>query len=249
MPGNITIRFHHRLNDLLPAGQKECVLDVSFSQAGSIKDVIENLGIPHTEIGLILANSHAVAFDYLVQHGDRIEAYPETRSSESSHAVSLRPPLPEKKEFILDTHLGRLASYLRMLGFDALYRNDYADPQLADISANENRILLTCDRYLLMRKIVTYGYFVRSRQPRQQLLEILERYQLFDNLKPFTRCIRCNGLIEPVAKEVIENQLLPETRRWYNEFWQCVDCDHIYWKGSHYLKMKKFIRNVVNGDC
>ena len=74
---------------------------------------------------------------------------------------------------MLDVHLGRLAAYLRLLGFDTLYRNDYDDPALAGISADESRILLTCDRRLLMRKPITYGYFVHARQTKQQMIEVL----------------------------------------------------------------------------
>jgi hypothetical protein len=141
-------------------------------------------------------------------------------------------------------HLGKLAGYLRMLGFDTLYRNDYDDPTLARISVEEDRILLTCDRQLLMRKHIIYGYFVRSRDPQQQLLEILTHFDLVNKQHPFTRCINCNGKIQAVGKEVIKSKLLEETKKYYDEFYLCESCDKIYWKGSHYQKMKKMIEKL-----
>ena len=148
--------------------------------------------------------------------------------------------------FVLDVHLGRLAAYLRMMGFDSLYRNNYDDSTLANISADEQRTLLTCDRQLLMRKQVTHGYFVRSRQPQQQLFEVLSRFDLFDKKKPFTRCMHCNGITQPVNKQEIEARLQAETKKYYNEFFQCEDCNKIYWKGSHYLKMQAMFKRLTN---
>lgn len=248
MSGHINIHFRYELNDFLRPEKRHRTLEASYTRQGSIKDIIENTGIPHTEVMLILVNGHAVSFDYLIQHGDEVEVFPRSEVARISDAVILQPPEPEEARFVLDTHLGRLASYLRMLGFDTLYRNDYDDPELADISAGQNRILLTCDRYLLMRKKVVYGYFVRSRQPREQLSEVLKRYGLFNKTKPFSRCIRCNGLINPAEKQKIENMLMADTRRWYKEFWQCADCGHIYWKGSHYQRMRGLVQSVLNTD-
>ena len=154
-----------------------------------------------------------------------------------------------KTLFVLDTHLGRLAAYLRMLGFDTLYRNDYDDPELARISVEEHRILLTCDRQLLMRRQITHGYFVRSRQSQQQLLEVLRRFDLFNNQQPFTRCMECNGTIHPVNKQIIEDALPPDAKKYYNEFFQCEACRKIYWKGSHYQKMNKLIEKELINSC
>lgn len=148
---------------------------------------------------------------------------------------------------MLDVHLGRLAAYLRMLGFDTLYENDCDDPTLADISAGQQRILLTCDRLLLMRKQISYGYFVRNRQPHQQLIEILSRYDLYEDIRPFTRCVHCNGNTRAVNKQDIESQLLPKTKKYYDKFYQCDSCKKIYWQGSHYLRMQDMISKVKDG--
>lgn len=244
MSGEINIRFYDELNDFLPVEQRGIDLSHRLKQPRSVKDLIEAIGVPHTEIDLIIVNGESVNFDYPVKEHDRISLYPAFRSLDISPLKRCQPEQLIPARFVLDVHLGRLAAYMRMLGFDTLYRNDYDDPTLADISADEQRILLTCDRLLLMRNQVTRGYFVRSRQPKQQLLEVITRFDLFDSQKPFTRCMHCNGITQPVDKQAIESHLLPETKKYYDEFFRCESCNKIYWKGSHYLKMQKLISRV-----
>ncbi len=131
-----------------------------------------------------------------------------------------------------------------MLGFDCLYENDYDDAALAALSAYESRILLTRDRRLLMRKSVTHGYLLRSLDPHEQLLEVLNRYGLRPWIKPFQRCIRCNHRLEVVSKEAVLDRLEPLTRLYFNEFRICPACKQIYWKGSHYDRMQKLIAGL-----
>lgn len=250
MPQQINIHFYEEINDFLAQSQRETEFNVEFKKVRSVKDLIESIGIPHTEIDLIIINGESVDFNYQVQPDDYISVYPisdslpQSIAIESSALIHCQPKPSGIPRFILDVHLGRLAAYLRMLGFDTRYKNDYDDPIMADISADEHRILLTCDRRLLMRKQISHGYFVRNRQPQQQLLEILSRFALYGYIKPFTRCIHCNGKTQPVEKQAIETQLLPKTKKYYNEFFQCDSCRKIYWKGSHYLKMKEMIDSV-----
>jgi uncharacterized protein with PIN domain len=250
MPQQINIRFYEGLNDFLAQNQRDTDFNVELKKVRSVKDLIESVGIPHTDIDVIIVNGESVGFNYQVQSDEHISVYPVFDSLPDSILIEpsalqhCQPKQSGDTLFVLDVHLGRLASYLRMLGFDTLYKNDYDDPTLADISADEHRILLTCDRLLLMRKQISHGYFVRNRQPQQQLLEILSRFGLYDELKPFTRCIHCNGITQPVEKQAIETHLLPKTKKYYNEFFQCSSCKKIYWKGSHYLKMKEMIDNV-----
>jgi uncharacterized protein with PIN domain/sulfur carrier protein ThiS len=219
----------------------------SFEGRASVKDMIESLGVPHTEVEVILVNDSPVDFSYIVQDGDRISVYPIFESFDISPLVRLRPrPLREPK-FVLDTHLGKLAAYLRILGFDTLYRNDYPDEELARVSAEEKRILLTKDRGLLKRRLVTHGYCVRATDPKQQVKEVLERFDLFGNVSPFSRCIRCNGLLEQVSKQAIEGRLPPDTRQYYDDFYRCTACDQLYWPGSHYDAMQTLVREVLHG--
>ena len=252
MAARIRIRFHQQLNDFLPASMQNSDIACTVDEHRSIKDLIESLGVPHPEVDLVFINGESAGFDYLLKDGDRISVYPaqattdisDPEVSTDSPLLHWQPQAPGEARFVLDVHLGRLAAYLRMLGFDSLYRNDYHDPELADISARENRILLTCDRRLLMRKQIEYGYFVRSRQPKQQLLEVLSRFDLFNKIRPFSRCMHCNGLTRPVDKKTIEHRLLPKTRKYYDSFYQCQNCGKIYWQGSHYQKMENMIKNL-----
>jgi uncharacterized protein len=244
MSGSVQIRFYEELNDFLPPEQRRTTFQHHLKQPGSIKDMIEALGVPHTEIDLILVNGHSVDFNSPIQAGDSISVYPIFESLDITPVTRLRPAPLRITRFVLDTHLGRLAAYLRLFGFDTLYRNDYDDPTLAEISVKENRILLTRDKQLLMRKQISHGYYVRATQPRKQLLEVLTRFDLHEARQPFTRCIHCNGEIKPVAKEEIESHLLPRTKTWYTEFWQCSQCNKIYWKGSHYRRMQQLIETI-----
>ena len=252
MCGNIYIRFHQELNDFLPEDQRNIDFSHELKENRSVKDLVESIGVPHTEVDIIIVNGESVDFNYQVKAGDQISQYPPTKNIAAelkniSALIHCQPEALAIPRFVLDVHLGRLAAYLRMVGFDSLYRNDYDDPTLANISADEQRILLTCDRLLLMRNQVTRGYFVRSRQPKQQLLEVITRFDLFDSQKPFTRCMHCNGITQPVDKQEIESHLLPETKKYYDEFFQCQSCNKIYWKGSHYLKMQKLINRLNSG--
>ena len=245
MCGYINIRAYGELNDFLKPEQRGSEFELYLKNQRSVKDLIESIGIPHTEVDFIIVNDISVGFDFAIKASDRINLYPESKHPENAlPLVHCQPTLPAEPRFVLDVHLGRLAAYLRMMGFDTLYQNDYDDPILANISAQEQRILLTCDRQLLMRKQVSYGYFVRSRQPGQQLLEIMRRFDLHEKQNPFTRCMHCNGITKPVEKKAIEQQLQTKTRNYYHEFYQCTQCKKIYWKGSHYRKMQNLISGI-----
>lgn len=240
-----SFRFYAELNDFLPPPRRQVTFRHTFDGRVSVKDMIESLGAPHTEVDVILVDGRSVDFDYLVQDGDRISVYPVFESLDVAPLVRVRPEPLREPRFVLDTHLGKLASYLRMLGFDTRYRNDFEDAELARISSQERRILLTRDRGLLKRSVVTHGYCVRQTQPRRQLLEVLRRFDLFGAVQPFRRCIRCNGLLEPVDKAAIQHRLPPRTREYYDEFRICRACDQIYWRGSHYQRMEQFIQGVL----
>ena len=240
------VRFYGELDDFLPAGKRGSPTDYFFDVSGSVKDMIEAIGVPHTEIDLILINGESVDFSRPVQDGDLVSVYPLFRTIDIGPIVRVRPQRLRCIRFVLDIHLGRLAGYLRLLGFDSVYRNDFVDEDLARISSTEDRILLTRDRGLLKRAAITYGYFVREIDIRKQVLEVLRRFDLCDSIAPFRRCLRCNELLRPVPKESIRNKLPPRVERVYDEFHLCPACSRIYWKGSHYEKMQTFIAEVAN---
>ena len=230
-------RFLDELNVFLSPARKGMAFDYPFTENPSVKHLIEALGVPHTEVAGIRANDRLVSFSYRVQHGDRIEVIPASQTDGEQSG-----PQPR---FVLDNHLGQLAIYLRMLGFDTLYRNNYQDDELAQVTDQEGRILLTRDRRLLMRKVVVYGYCIRDLDPRQQVIEVVRRFGLFGKIAPFQRCLRCNHPLQPVSKETVLDRLEPLTKLYYDEFHLCPACDQVYWKGSHYERMQGLIEAVA----
>lgn len=240
-----TFRFYAELNPFLPHGKRQVAFGHAFEGRQSIKDMIESLGVPHTEVDLILVNGQSVDFSYLVQDGDHISVYPVFEALDITPVLRLRPQPLRVVRFVLDIHLGRLAAHLRMLGFDTLYRNDYDDVELACISRDEHRILLTRDRGLLKRSMVTHGHYVRATNPRQQLVEVVLHFDLFRLIEPFSRCIKCNASLEVVDKAAISDQLMPMTRQHYEEFRRCIECGQVYWKGSHHQRMEQLIDYVM----
>jgi uncharacterized protein with PIN domain len=200
--------------------------------------------VPHPEIGLILIDGDSVGFEQRVPLNSRVSVYPHFSAFDVAELSRVLPPPLEDIRFVLDVHLGKLATYLRLLGFDALYRNDATDDALARLAAEEQRILLSNDRGLLKRGVVTYGAMVREQDPRRQLLEVLRRFQLFDRARPLTRCPRCNGVLEPVAKRQVESELPHYTRLKYSQFSRCLRCRQVYWKGAHHGGLRSLLASV-----
>ena len=252
----VQLRFYEELNDFLPPKRRKTTFTHELTRRTSVKDLIESFGVPHPEVKLILVNGEPVDFSYIVRPGDRISVYPVFESLDVSPPIwrgdaqgrtkvrgrreigSDQEPLREPR-FVIDSNLGQLARYLRLLGFDVIYRNDFTDRQVAQVADRERRIVLTRDRALLQHKIITHGYFVRADKPREQVREILTRLDLYGALRPFTRCLRCNGELETVDKEAVLDRLEPKTRKYYHRFRRCRECGQVYWKGSHFNRMEK----------
>jgi uncharacterized protein len=239
------LRFHGELNFFLPRARKNTCFEHRFDGRVSVKDMVESLGVPHTEIEWMTANGVAIDFNHIVQPSDSLEVYAEFDPVHGQNRIPLRPPFPDRPAFILDQHLGRLAAYLRMMGFDTLYRNDYHDEELAQVSHDETRILLTRDTGLLKRNLVIYGYFVREINRQKQLAEITRRFKLLDASAPFKHCMKCNGLLEMVGKETVLDQLPDGTAQYYDEFHRCGSCQQVYWKGPHYRRMQALMEEVI----
>ncbi len=236
-------RFYGSLNDFLPNSRKQQGFKYLVRGNPAIKDTIEALGVPHPEVELILANGRAVDFSYSLQDGDRFSVYPQFTSLPLGSLLLLRSPL-QSTRFVLDVHLGKLASYLRLLGFDTWYRYDCDDAELAAISNSQQRILLTRDRGLLKRSIVTYGYWVRAIAPIEQSREVLQRFALRSKIQPFRRCLRCNGDLVSVEIDEVSARLPDKTRQYYNEFYLCQRCQQVYWKGSHYSALQQLVEQL-----
>jgi len=224
--------FFGRLNDFLHQDLKDQTILLDFRGMQSIKHLAESLGVPHPEIGQVHVNGEEKALNTIAEDGDKVEIHPIT------NGCLIEP------RFLLDGHLGRLTSYLRMLGFDCMYHNDYDDAQLTAILEQDERILLSRDRRLLMCKVVAHGYCPRSLDPTEQLREVILRFDLSNRIIPFHRCLRCNQPLEPVSKEAVLERLEPLTRKYFDEFHICPACKQIYWKGSHYDRMQLLIDQI-----
>lgn len=244
-PWLANFRFYEELNDFLSPEHYKQTIVYRFGGQPAIKDPIEVLGVPHSEVDLILVNDESVGFDYNLQDGDRVAVYPMFESFDISPLQRLRPQPLRKTAFIVDVNLGKLARGLRMLGFNASYDNQLDDGEIVDIAAREKRIVLTRDRKLLFRKAVTHGFWIRAVDVDTQIREVLQRLDLYDQVKPLHRCLDCNGSIEPVAREAVWSRLEPLTRRYYSEFFRCSRCDKIYWEGSHVEHMSGVICELL----
>ncbi|MGH2736248.1 MAG: Mut7-C RNAse domain-containing protein [Actinomycetota bacterium] len=238
-------RFYAELNDFLPEDRRFVAFERRFELDASVKDMIEALGVPHTEVDLIVVNGRSVDWSHRVRDGDLVSVYPVFESFDISPVIRLRPEPLRDPRFVLDGHLGQLARYLRLLGFDTVYSNHVEDAELAGISVGQHRILLTRDVGLLKRRAITHGSFVRATDPEEQVVEVLQRFHLTSRVLPFTRCMNCNGRLIDVAKSEVIDQLEPDTATYYDEFRRCDACGRIYWKGSHYERLQGLIERVV----
>ncbi len=243
----VEFRCYAELNDFLPPQRRQTPFLYRFDGAPAVKDAIEAIGIPHTEVDLILVNGEAVDFGHHLRDGERVSVYPVFESLDITPIIRLREQPLRVTRFVLDGHLGKLARRLRMLGFDALHRAGFEDREIVAISVEQRRIILTRDRALLKHGAVTHGYWLRSADPDEQAVEVLTRFDLFSRTAPFSRCLACNGRIEGVEKREIAHLLPLRTRRQHDEFHRCADCGKVYWKGSHYREMTALVEWLRRG--
>ena len=240
-----SFRFYAELNDFLPRGRRYVAFEHTVTQRTAVKDVVESLGVPHTEIDLILANGESVDFSYQVRGHDRISVFPVFERIDIASLTRLRPEPLRQVRFVLDAHLGRLARYLRLAGFDALYRPDFHDAELALVATRDRRILLTRDRGLLKRRSVSHGFWLRETDPRRQFVDLLRRFDLTRLVQPFTRCLKCNEPVIGVSTEAVRDRLPPRVREQRTEFRVCRGCNRVYWKGSHHDAMGRFLEAAI----
>ena len=242
-------RFYEELNDFLPAEQRKTFFRSPFYGSPSIKDTIQAIGVPHTAVDLILVDGRSVGFSHRLRGGERVSVYPVFERLDISPLIRLRPRPLRCTRFILDVRLGKLARYLRMLGFDAAYKRDQDVVSIIDISLQQHRVILTRDLGILKQSRVTHGYWLRHDQPRQQLEQVLSALDLYSQLQPFTRCLDCNGRIHMVDKTVVKDRTGPDIFQRYRKFWQCQECLKIYWRGSHYDRMLQWVKKLQQSSC
>lgn len=234
---NATFRFYEELNDFLPPERRSGEFSSRFAERATVKQAIEALGVPHTEVELILLNGESVGFGHLLGDGDRVAVYPKFETFDLTPLLRLRAHTLRSVRFVADAHLGGLARLLRLGGLDTLFRNDYADAEIAAVSAGEGRTLLTRDRDLLKRREITHGCFVRALKPVAQFREIIDRLDLYSSLRPFSRCMICNGALRPIDKAKIADRLPDSVAQSQHNFTTCDACGRVYWPGSHWRRM------------
>jgi uncharacterized protein with PIN domain len=240
----VEFRFYAELNDFLPRQHRFATFVRLFDGEASVKDLIEAAGVPHTEVDLVIVNSESVDFTYRVRDGDRLAVYPVFEALDIGPIARVRPEPLREPRFFVDAHLGRLARHLRLLGFDTAYERDCDDAHLAATAAAEGRIVLTRDGGLLKRNVVTHGLFVRSKQPRAQLLEVTHRLQLLSRFKPFTRCLACNGALTAVSKGEIAAQVPDRAWHSHERFVRCIGCARVYWAGTHHKRLRRLVEDI-----
>jgi uncharacterized protein with PIN domain len=242
--GFVEVRAYAELNDFVVAEDRGVTVRRPFQPHQTAKDVVEAMGIPHTEVDLLLVNGEPVDFGHRPSAGDRIAVYPVFEALDIAPVARLRPAPLRDPRFVVDVNLGRLARLLRLLGFDARWANDLDDATVAAIASAEPRIVLTRDRGLLKRRAITRGLFVRSDRPVEQAVEVVRRLDLEARLAPFTRCVGCNGELVVVTKADVLDRLEPRTWRYYDDFRRCSGCGQVYWRGSHHPRLVALVDEI-----
>ncbi|PTN33598.1 Mut7-C RNAse domain-containing protein [Desulfonatronum sp. SC1] len=231
------IRFHGTLQDLLPASKRGGRLMFNPDRNASVKDIIEAHGPPHTEIGGIHLDGIPVDFHARLRPGRIMDAFPVETPWDVRQPTLLRPKPLLQVAFLVDENVHRLAKLLRVAGLDAADCKGKDDDEIAADSDRTSRILLSRDHRLLKRSRIIWGRLVRFQEPWDQLLEILELFDLKTCLRPFTRCVYCNRGLHARSKEQVLDRLEPLTRRYYNSFFECPQCNRVFWPGSHHERL------------
>lgn len=237
-------RFYEELNDFLPRNLRKRAFAVEVDRGRSVKDAIESVGVPHTEVDLITVDGASVGFDFVIHGGERVAVYPMFERLDIGPLQRLRERPLRDPRFVLDAHLGKLARHLRIAGFDSLWQADYGDEEIIALSVAQKRLILTRDKGILRRRIVSRGYFVRETDSEAQLLEVVRAFQLQGLLRPFTRCRECNVELNEVDKAAVVKRLPEQVRGLYQRFKLCPDCGRVYWEGTHFARMRAMLERA-----
>jgi uncharacterized protein with PIN domain len=240
-----TFRFYAELNDFLAPHHRQVEFVSTCSRAATVKHMIEALGVPHTEVELILVNGESCTFDRLLCDGDRVSVYPKFEALDITPLLRVREHPLRCTRFIADAHLGGLARLLRLIGFDTLYDNNFDDREIEAIAAREGRIVLTRDRELLKQRTITHGCYVRAIKPRQQLDEIFNRLELSTSARPFTLCLDCNLPLRAIDRSLVEDRVPAGVFQRQQRFSTCDGCGRVFWEGSHWQCMQTLITEVL----
>jgi uncharacterized protein with PIN domain/molybdopterin converting factor small subunit len=241
-----TFRFYAELNDFLAPERRGREFLSPCARAATAKHMIEALGVPHTEVSLVLVNGESAGFDHGLKDGDRVAVFPRFRVLDVSSLLRINSFPQGDIRFIADAHLGGLAHLLRMAGFDTLYDNNFQDDRIEEIAGLDGRIVLTRDRELLKRRSVIHGCYVRETKPAHQLLEIFDRLGLAPHVKPFTLCLECNMPLRSADKAEVLARLPPSVRERFDRFSTCDLCHGVFWEGSHWQRMRTLLDRAMS---
>ncbi|MBI5477101.1 MAG: twitching motility protein PilT, partial [Ignavibacteriales bacterium] len=229
-------RFYEELNDFLPRERRKTDFEVDLKGKGSIKEMIEAIGVPHREIDLILVNGRSVDFNYILQDRDQISVYPVFESLNIEDIIRIRNAPLRRTRFIADVNIGEIVKYMRLLGFDVYFNPSLSIKEMIEISKRGKRIILTKSKNLLKFKDVTHGIFVRSDIVEVEIKGIMDLLDIKDNIRPFSRCLCCNSHLKTITKEEIEDRIPAKIKESYNEYYHCKilckSCDNIYCRFS-----------------
>jgi uncharacterized protein len=240
-----TFRFYEELNHFLAPERRGREFGCACARAATTKHMIEALGVPHTEVELVLVNGESVGFGRVLAEGDRVAVYPKFEAFDVTPLLRVREQPLRTTRFVADAHLGGLARLLRLTGFDTLYDNRFQDAEIERLCVAQGRIVLTRDRDLLKRRAVSHGCYVRALRSEAQLREVFDRLDLARSARPFTRCLSCNAMLRATEKERIESRLPPCVRECYQRFSVCTGCDRVFWEGTHWSRMRELVDSLA----
>lgn len=245
--GECEFRFYEELNDFLAPSRRRHTFAYRFHGTPAVKDAIEAVGVPHTEVDLILVDDESVRFSHRLHGGERVAVYPVFERLDITPVTRLRPVPLRTPRFVADVHLGTLARYPRLLGFDTRCNNHSGDAELVRCSVAERRTLLSRDVGLVKHKVLTRAHYVRATDPGRQLEEIVRALDLGRWIRPFTRCMRCNGRLRRVAVASVVSQVPAGARTMQRRFARCGSCDRVYWPGTHFGRLTRIVAALRPG--
>lgn len=236
-PFEIHLIVHGEIGWFLTRRNNTADLRLVRDRRASLKDTLEALGLPHTEVGRLLVDGLEVGFHHVPMQDCRVDVHPVEPPLDVTRPTKLRPEAWDNVRFLVDDNVGRLAGLLRAVGADALHVRGTTDSDLAARCEAERLILLTRDLGLLKRKNILFGRFIRETNPYRQLKEVLTVFGLTPPYDFFSRCFLCNCPLKPVEKEIVSHRLKAETRCYVSAFSTCPSCKRLYWHGPHVRRM------------
>ncbi len=225
-------RRNRRGVHVLAGNDPAIVLQFLLDRPAALKDMVESVGVPHCEIGAVAGD--LTDLGSLARDGCRV-------------TVSAAQPFPlADPRFLCDNHLGRLARWLRLLGFDTLWDPVWPEAEVARRGINSGRTVLSRSLALLKRRELVRAMLVRPDDPLAQARQVVARFQLAGRVRMFGRCSVCNGLLEKVAKADVRAQIPPRTARWLDEYYRCRGCGRLYWEGTHTGAIETMLHNLTS---